>query len=77
MDVEEKHILQISDLAKNVPSLASNQNQSSANAFYSGQVRLRDLLVPTADGVREPQNRRVQIVYEGGHVVRRCAIDRF
>src|SRR4051812_3110192 len=23
----------------------------------------RDLLVPTADGVREPQNRRVQIVY--------------
>ncbi len=26
----------------------------------------RDLLVPTGDGVREPQNRRVQIVYEGG-----------
>ena len=26
----------------------------------------RDLLVPTADGVKEPQNRRVQIVYEGG-----------
>ena len=25
----------------------------------------RDLLVPTADGVREPQNRRVQIVFEG------------
>ncbi len=25
-----------------------------------------DLLVPTADGVREPQNRRVQIVYSGG-----------
>jgi iron complex outermembrane receptor protein len=25
----------------------------------------KDLLVPTADGVREPQNRRVQIVYEG------------
>jgi iron complex outermembrane receptor protein len=25
----------------------------------------RDLLVPTADGVREPQNRRVQIVYGG------------
>ena len=24
----------------------------------------RDLLVPTADGVREPQNRRVQIVFE-------------
>jgi len=26
----------------------------------------RDLLVPTADGVREPQNRRVQIVFSGG-----------
>ena len=26
----------------------------------------RDLLVPTKDGVKEPQNRRVQIVYEGG-----------
>jgi iron complex outermembrane receptor protein len=26
----------------------------------------RDLLVPTADGVREPQNRRVQIAYAGG-----------
>jgi iron complex outermembrane receptor protein len=26
----------------------------------------RDLLVPTADGVTEPQNRRVQIVYSGG-----------
>ncbi|HLG86802.1 MAG TPA: TonB-dependent receptor [Alphaproteobacteria bacterium] len=25
-----------------------------------------DLLVPTADGVREPQNRRVEIVYGGG-----------
>jgi len=28
----------------------------------------RDLLVPTADGVREPQNRRVTIVYGGGAV---------
>jgi outer membrane protein OmpA-like peptidoglycan-associated protein len=26
----------------------------------------RDLLVPTSDGVKEPQNRRVQIVYDGG-----------
>jgi len=26
----------------------------------------RDLLVPTGDGVKEPQNRRVQIVYGGG-----------
>jgi iron complex outermembrane receptor protein len=25
----------------------------------------RDLLVPTADGVKEPQNRRVQILYQG------------
>jgi iron complex outermembrane receptor protein len=28
----------------------------------------RDLLVPTADGVKEPQNRRVQIVYDNGAV---------
>jgi iron complex outermembrane receptor protein len=28
----------------------------------------RDLLVPTADGVKEPQNRRVQIVYDAGPV---------
>jgi iron complex outermembrane receptor protein len=28
----------------------------------------RDPLVPTADGVREPQNRRVSIVYNGGPV---------
>jgi outer membrane protein OmpA-like peptidoglycan-associated protein len=26
----------------------------------------RDLLVPTKDGVKEPQNRRVQIVYDNG-----------
>ena len=26
----------------------------------------RDLLVPTKDGVKEPQNRRVQIVYDAG-----------
>jgi OOP family OmpA-OmpF porin len=26
----------------------------------------RDPLVPTADGVKEPQNRRVRIVYDGG-----------
>jgi outer membrane protein OmpA-like peptidoglycan-associated protein len=26
----------------------------------------RDLLVPTGDGVKEPQNRRVQIVYDNG-----------
>ncbi len=37
----------------------------------SGEIEIvakgkRDLLVPTADGVKEPQNRRVQIVYESG-----------
>jgi outer membrane protein OmpA-like peptidoglycan-associated protein len=31
-----------------------------------GAKAKRDLLVPTKDGVREPQNRRVQIVYSGG-----------
>ena len=42
-DIEQKRILQISDLASNVPSLASNQNSSDANSFYSGQIRLRGL----------------------------------
>ncbi len=37
---------------------------SSEIAIYAKGKR--DLLVPTADGVKEPQNRRVQIVYEGG-----------
>jgi outer membrane protein OmpA-like peptidoglycan-associated protein len=37
----------------------------------SGEIQIvakgkRDLLVPTKDGVREPQNRRVTIVYDGG-----------
>jgi outer membrane receptor protein involved in Fe transport len=37
----------------------------------SGEIEIvakgkKDLLVPTGDGVREPQNRRVQIVYSGG-----------
>jgi outer membrane protein OmpA-like peptidoglycan-associated protein len=26
----------------------------------------KDLLVPTADGVKEPRNRRVEIVFDGG-----------
>ncbi|HLZ10612.1 MAG TPA: OmpA family protein, partial [Chloroflexota bacterium] len=39
-----------------------------ARGIPSGEIGIyakgkRDLLVPTADGVREPQNRRVQIVY--------------
>jgi outer membrane protein OmpA-like peptidoglycan-associated protein len=37
----------------------------------SGEIAIfakgkRDLLVPTGDGVKEPQNRRVQIVYGAG-----------
>jgi iron complex outermembrane receptor protein len=36
---------------------------SEIEIFAKGK---RDLLVPTADGVKEPQNRRVQIVYSGG-----------
>jgi outer membrane protein OmpA-like peptidoglycan-associated protein len=44
-----------------------------AKGVPSGEIAIfakgkKDLLVPTADGVREPQNRRVQIVYEGGGV---------
>jgi iron complex outermembrane receptor protein len=41
------------------------------NGIASSEIEIiakgkRDLLVPTADGVKEPQNRRVQIVYEDG-----------
>jgi outer membrane protein OmpA-like peptidoglycan-associated protein len=42
-----------------------------AKGIPAGEIEIiakgkHDLLVPTKDGVREPQNRRVQIVYEGG-----------
>jgi iron complex outermembrane receptor protein len=41
------------------------------NGIPSNEIEIvgkgkRDLLVPTKDGVREPQNRRVTIVYDGG-----------
>jgi iron complex outermembrane receptor protein len=41
------------------------------NGIPSSEIEIvakgkRDLLVPTGDGVREPQNRRVQIVFDGG-----------
>ncbi len=42
-DIEKKHIMTVSDLAKNVPSLASTSTSSDANARYSGQFRLRGL----------------------------------
>jgi iron complex outermembrane receptor protein len=42
-DIEQKHITQIADLAKNVPSLAATQTQSDSNARYAGQFRLRGL----------------------------------
>ncbi len=45
--------------------------QLEKDGIPSGEIEIvakgkRDLLVPTADGVKEPQNRRVQIVYDGG-----------
>jgi iron complex outermembrane receptor protein len=45
--------------------------QLEKDGIPSGEIVLvskgkRDLLVPTKDGVREPQNRRVTIVYDGG-----------
>jgi len=45
--------------------------QLEKDGIPSGEIEIvakgkRDLLVPTADGVKEPQNRRVQIVYSGG-----------
>src|ERR1700722_16375524 len=42
-DVEKKRINQISDLARNVPSLSSSQSNSDANGYFSGQIRLRGL----------------------------------
>ncbi len=43
----------------------------TAKGIPAGEIAIyakgkHDLLVPTADGVKEPQNRRVQIVYDGG-----------
>ena len=42
-DIEKQHITQISDLTRSVPSLSSAQDNSDANGFYSGQIRLRGL----------------------------------
>ncbi len=42
-DIEKKHIQQISDLARNVPSVNINASQSDANAAYSSSTRLRGL----------------------------------
>src|SRR5579859_5229554 len=41
--LDQKRILQASDLSRNVPSLAISVSQSDANAPYSVQVRLRGL----------------------------------
>ncbi len=43
VDLEQQRVLQLSDLAKNVPSLFTAQDNSDANGFYSGQIRLRGL----------------------------------
>jgi len=47
----------------------SVQNELVHDGVPAGEIAIfakgkRDLLVPTADGVKEPQNRRVQIVFE-------------
>ena len=42
-DVEHKHIQQLSDLLRSVPSLDAQQDNSDANSFYANQVRLRGL----------------------------------
>jgi outer membrane protein OmpA-like peptidoglycan-associated protein len=46
-------------------------SELEAKGIPSGEIALfakgkRDPLVPTGDGVKEPQNRRVEIVYGGG-----------
>jgi iron complex outermembrane receptor protein len=42
-DIEKQNISQLSDLMRSVPSLSSAQDNSDANGFYSGQIRLRGL----------------------------------
>ena len=42
-DIEQKHVEELRDLSKVVPSLAISQTLSDPNAFFSGQVRLRGL----------------------------------
>src|ERR1700761_655846 len=42
-ELEQKHVEQLRDLAKSVPSLAVSQTSSDPNSFFSGQVRLRGL----------------------------------
>ncbi len=42
-EIEKKHIVQVSDLSKSVPSLAVSVTSSDPNALYSGQTRLRGL----------------------------------
>jgi iron complex outermembrane receptor protein len=43
VDLEKKHVEQLRDLAKAVPSFAVSFSSSDPNSFYSGQVRLRGL----------------------------------
>ncbi len=42
-DLEEKHIQEVRDLGRTVPSLAVSNSQSDSNAPYSSQTRLRGL----------------------------------
>jgi iron complex outermembrane receptor protein len=42
-ELEQKHVEQLRDLSKSVPSLAVSQTSSDPNAIFSGQVRLRGL----------------------------------
>jgi len=42
-DIEKKHIQQLRDLSKSVPSFSVSLSSSDPNSFYSGQVRLRGL----------------------------------
>jgi len=42
-DLDQKHVEQLRDLAKDVPSFAVSYTSSDPNSFFSGQVRLRGL----------------------------------
>ncbi len=42
-DLEKRHVEQLRDLSKSVPSFAVSYTSSDPNSFFSGQVRLRGL----------------------------------
>ena len=65
-DIDRRHVEQLSDLSKLVPSLSVVLNGSDPNAIHSGQVRLRGL---PGSGAQELQGRLKAAGRPGGTVV--------